>query len=72
MLVLTRKSQESVVAGRPDGIEPMLTVELSMIGILSCLGFGLIAGSDTAWQMAAPGLSQTDKGLSIDHPRRGR
>jgi carbon storage regulator len=26
MLVLTRKSQESVVVGRPDGIEPMLTV----------------------------------------------
>ena len=26
MLVLTRRSQESVVVGRPDGIEPMLTV----------------------------------------------
>ena len=26
MLVLTRKSQESVVVGRPDSSEPMLTV----------------------------------------------
>jgi carbon storage regulator CsrA len=26
MLVLSRKNQESVVVGRPDGIEPMLTV----------------------------------------------
>ena len=26
MLVLTRRSKESVVVGRPNGIEPMLTV----------------------------------------------